>query len=110
MCPCCDIGDIVVKDGRGAPDRRIDDPAPEPRVAGPFGSATALHEFGRGADAVVVAVAHPRLVSGAPAKIQWPKIKPAQRAFQLSHKKQQKWRLSRIPDVQQTPSLCLWLH
>src|SRR3546814_8926916 len=58
MAPRLEVGDIVVKDRRGAPDRRIDDAPAEPGVAGPLGAPSALHEFGRGAEAIVVAFAH----------------------------------------------------
>src|SRR3546814_6283050 len=52
MAPRLEVGDIVVKDRRGAPDRRIDDAPAEPGVAGPLGAPSALHEFGRGAEAI----------------------------------------------------------
>src|SRR3546814_11231507 len=58
MAPRLEVGDIVVKDRRGAPDRRIDDAPAEPGVAGPIGAPSALHEFGRRAAANVVAFAY----------------------------------------------------
>src|SRR3546814_16512478 len=58
MAARLEVGDIVVKDRRGTPDRWIDHPAAEPGVTGPFGAPSALHEFGRGAEAIVVAFAH----------------------------------------------------
>src|SRR3546814_20259065 len=38
--------------------RRFDGAPAEPWVAGPLGAPSALHEFGRGAEAIVVAFAH----------------------------------------------------
>ncbi len=70
MAARLEVGDIVVKDRRGAPDRRIDDSAAEPGIAGPLGPPSALHEFGRRAEAWIVVLAHRSLVSGARAKIQ----------------------------------------
>src|SRR3546814_14614928 len=51
--------------------RRVDHPAAQPRSARPLGTPPALHQFRGGAEALIVALAHARLVSGARRKIQW---------------------------------------